>query len=232
MENDRIKTFDEKKLRRALRNRKIELYISQGLIYLVLIPLLIIFLVYLILGLEVIATNPAYATATLAIATVALAIIAMISIAYQAFVERKRNRIRYLEQVIEEVYNPLLSYFKENPNMNFDRDSILSARRDIDRIIFNKRFLLEPPKGVVKNFNGYFQRYKDGDKMNYSGWAFKLDKDVKYWRGFGSILYYYYKEHVNQYRTYMNLEKLKWEKPNWNKVFYLDEVKDPKYIIE
>ena len=116
--------------------------------------------------------------------------------------------------------------------MNFDQDSILSARRDIDRIIFNKRFLLEPPKGVVKNFNGYFQRYKDGDKMNYSGWAFKLDKDVKYWRGFGSILYYYYKEHVNQYRTYMNLEKLKWEKPNWNKVFYLDEVKDPKYIIE
>ena len=227
-----MQTFDEKKLRRALKCRRIISYVSDSFMFIVLGCLFILFLAYLIVSLESIVTNPAYATAALAIATVALAIIAVISIAFQAFVERKRNRIRYLEQVIEEVYNPLLSYFKENPNMNFDQDSILSARRDIDRIIFNKRFLLEPPKGVVKNFNGYFQRYKDGDKMNYSGWAFKLDKDVKYWRGFGSILYYYYKEHVNQYRTYMNLEKLKWEKPNWNKVFYLDEVKDPKYIIE
>ena len=232
MKISKIKTFDEKKLRRALRNRKIESYINQGLMYLIMIPLLLIFLVYLILGLEVIAINPAYATATLTIATVALAIIAVISIAYQASAERKRNRIRYLEQVIKEVYNPLLSYFKENPNMNFDQDSILSARRDIDRIIFNKRLLLEPPGGLVENFIGYFQRYKDENKMNYSGWAFKLDEDVKYWRGFGIILYDYYKEHVNQYRAYMGLEKLNLKEPDWNKVFYLDEVKDPKYIIE
>ena len=203
MKISKMQTFDEKKLRRALKCRRIISYVSDSFMFIVLGCLFILFLAYLIVSLESIVTNPAYATAALAIATVALAIIAVISIAFQAFVERKRNRIRYLEQVIEEVYNPLLSYFKENTNMNFDQDSILSARRDIDRIIFNKRFLLEPPKGVVKNFNGYFQRYKDGDKMNYSGWAFKLDKDVKYWRGFGSILYYYYKEHVNQYRTYM-----------------------------
>ena len=201
--SSKIETSDEKKLLRALNGSRIISYMSDSFMFIVLGCVFILFLAYLIVRLGSIVTNPAYATSALAIATVALAIIAVISIAYQAFVERKRNRIRYLEKVIEEVYNPLLPYFKENPNMNFDRDGILSARRNIDQIIFNKRFILEPLSGVVKNFNGYFQRYANENEMNYSGWAFKLDEDVKYWRRFGIILYYYYEKHVNQYRAYM-----------------------------
>ena len=192
--------------------------------------LLVVLIVVLIVRLNTV-TNPAHATATLAIATVALAIIAVISIVYQAFVEQKRNRIRYLERAIEKVYNPILSYFKENPNINFDRDSVLTARKEIDKIMFNKRFLIEPPGGKVKNFNGYFQRYKNENKMNYSGWAFKLEDDVDYWRGLGIILHNYYGEHVNQYRAYLGLEKLNLTEPDWNKVFYLDELKDPKHMI-
>ena len=234
MKNNKIKTFDEKKLRRALLGKKIGSYIKQSLIYIILILLLLIFLVYLILGLKIIVTNPAYATVILAIATVALAIIAVISIVYQAFLERKRNKIKYLERAIEEIYNPLLSYFKENPNINFEKgvsEGILIARKEINRILFNKRFILEPPGGKVKNFNGYFQRYENENKMNYSGWAFTKEEDVIYWQTIGFTLYYYYEEHINQYRAYMNLEKLILKKPDLNKIFYLDKIKDPKHIV-
>ena len=233
MENSKIKTFDEKKLLRALKAKKTESYITNGFMYIIGISLLLLVLIlFFIFGLRPITTNQAYATTALAIATIALAIIAVISLYVQAFMERKRNRIRYLERAIEEIYNPLLSYFKENPDVHLEKgvtEGILSARKEIDRIIFNKRFLLEPPGGIVKNFNGYFQRYKD--KMNYSGWAFELNDDVIYWRQLGFILYYFYMESINQYRTLMNLEKLKLKEPDWNKVFYLDEVKDQKYII-
>ena len=234
MKNSKIKTFDEKKLRKALKYKKIASYILNGFIYSIWTFLLFVFLVYLIEGLKFIVTNQAYATAALAIATVILAIIAVISISAQAFMERKRNRIRYLERVIEEIYNPLLSYFKENPDIHFEKGvnaGILVARKEIDRILFNKRFLLEPPGGILKKFNGYFQKYKGENKMNYSGWAFELEEDVIYWRRFGIILFDYYKKHVNQYRKYINLEKLKLNEPDWHKVFYLDEVRDLEYII-
>ncbi len=232
MENSKTKTFDEKKLRRALKAKKIEPYVITSLMYVLGILPLFLLLFILIAGLTVIVTNQTYATATLAIATIVLAIIAIISIFVQNSVEKKRNKMKYLEKVIEEVYNPLLSYFKENPDIKFDQNGILSARSDINRIIFNKGFILEPLGGRVKNFNGYFQRYKNNNKMNCSGWAFELNEDVAYWKRFGIILFNYYNEHVNQYRTYNNLEKLNLKEPDWNKVFYLDEVKDPKHMIK
>lgn len=235
MKNNKIKTFDENGLRRKWRFKKIIYYIIQGIEYFSWTSLLFIFLYYLIFHMKLIITNPAYATVTLAIATIALAIIAAISIAYQSFLEQKRNRIRYLEKAIEEIYNPLLSYFKENPDIHFEKgmmEGILTARKEIDKILFNKRFILEPPGGVVKNFNGYFQRYENENKMNYSGWAFAVEDDVIYWQTIGFTLYHYYEKHINQYRTYMNLGKIKLNSPKWEKVFYLDKIKDPKYILK
>jgi len=167
-------------------------------------------------------------------ATVFLSIATFCSVLIQWYSNKKRDRLRVLEKMLNEFYLPLFGYFKEDPFVfsaaAVDANKqVKKVKEEINRILFYKQYLFEFT-GISKLhvFDGYFQAHEGKNIMNYSGWAFdSLDK-VEYWRKFSIAFYSYAKKAINEYRSIGGNEDLSIKEPDWEKVFYLDEVKDLK----